>query len=376
MDKINVLQLMTDSKIGGAERVVLWTAKNLNKQRFNVSICCLAKRGPIFDEAEREGIRIFSLGLRGKLDFLKIFNLIKLLREQKIHILHTHLFHANIAGRVIGRFAGTPIIISSEHIMGLESSWRLFLNKLTSRFADKIIAVSVAVKNFLIKDAKIEYTKIEVVQNGIELSNFYNAVFEKDKTKARFNLSNSDKIIGTVARIHKQKGHEYLLAAAKKIITKYPQVKFLIVGEGPLKEKMQKLSSCMGIEKNIIFTGFFRDVPSIMSVFDIFVLPSLWEGLPITIIEAMAMKKPIIATNVSGNPELIEENVTGFLVSPRDVDSLAEAISKLLDNEQLGLKFAEAGFNVCNKFFTASRMTNEITLIYEQLIENKKLQLK
>ena len=375
MRKLNVLQLMTDSKIGGAESVVLMLAKGLDKEKFNVSVCCLTQRGPIFDEAEKEGIKIYSLEIKNRWYFFRVFKLIKLLKSENIKILHSHLFHANLLARIIGKFMNVPVIISSEHIMGMESRWRLFLNRLTSGFVDIFIAVSFAVRDFLIKQIGIKSSKIAVVQNGIEYDRFQDSNLIQEKKRIEFGFTPEDKIIGTVARIHEQKGHVYLLYAAQEVIKDFPTVKFLIVGDGPLKSAMEKLSVNLGIANNIIFTGFYKDIPGILSILDIFVLPSLWEGLPITILEAMAMKKPVIATSVSGNPEAIDDNVTGILVPPKDSGALVKAIMKLLQNDNLRTHMGNAGYDRLNRLFNAERMVDEVTRIYERLIEEKNVKV-
>jgi len=367
MTKLNVLQLTTDSKIGGAENVVLWLARGINKKIFNISICCLAPKGPLFDEANKEGIAIYSLELKYWWDLFKAFKLIKLLKDKQIHILHSHLFHANILSRIIGRLAGVPIIISTEHIMGLEAKWRLVLNKLTSKWVTRYIAVSFAVGGFLKDKVGIGQYKISVVQNGIDPKEH----LTKENMLSEFGFTNMDKIVGTVARIHKQKGHRYLLYAVKDVIRIFPDTKFLIIGDGPLKNKMEKLSFDLQISNNVIFTGFRNDVLNIMSIFDIFVLPSLWEGLPITILEAMSMKKSVVATNVSGNSEIVEDSISGILVAPGQPAQLAQAIIRLLNDETLRIKMGEAGRRKIVEHFNLDRMIGETTLIYKELIRER-----
>jgi glycosyltransferase involved in cell wall biosynthesis len=237
------------------------------------------------------------------------------------------------------------------------------------------IAVSFAVKDFLVKNLGINSSKIAVVHNGIEANSFRLCSLAKEDKKSEFGFTQSDKIIGTVARIHKQKGHAYLLAAAREVIERFPTAKFLIVGDGPLKNGMEKLSLELGISENVIFTGFYRDIPGILSVLDVFVLPSLWEGLPITILEAMSMKKAVIATRVSGNPEVIEDNVTGILVPSKDSHSLAQAIIRLVENEDARLKMGEAGYNRVSRLFSVKKMVEETAAIYERLIKEKNVEV-
>lgn len=371
--KINVLQLMTDSKIGGAERVVLQLSKGLDINRFTVSICCLAERGPIFDEAEGAGIKIYSLGIKNRWDFLKILRLVKILKKLNIHILHAHLFHANILSRIIGKISNVPIIISTEHIMGIESSLRILVNRLTSIFVTKYIVVSEAVGGFLNKNVKIRPSKISTVLNGIEYANFKISLIAQENFKEQFGITTSHEVIGTIARLHRQKGHVYLLHAIKKVVEVFPKAKFLVVGDGPLKYKLKELAHKLGIVNNVIFTGNQKDISTILSLINIFVLPSLWEGLPITILEAMAMKKPVVVTNVSGNPEVVIDNITGILVPPKEPILLAEAILRLLRDKDLSLKLGEAGYQRGKEKFGKEQMIANTAMIYDELLKEKHL---
>jgi sugar transferase (PEP-CTERM/EpsH1 system associated) len=370
MRKINILQLMTDSKIGGAEKVVLELAKRLNKDKFSVIICCLTEEGPIFNEAKKENIRIFALGIRNKFCFLRAFKLFKLLKDEKIDILQSHLFHANLLGRILGRIAGVRILISTEHIMGLESRPRIWLNKLTSFLVDRYIAISFGVADFLSAEAGISPLKITVVQNGIDLDKYAGvSLQDSDNLRASLGFGPADKVIGTVARLHKQKGHIFLLWAAKNVIRAAPDAKLLIVGDGPLRSGLENMAVNLGIKNNVIFSGFRDDIAGIMRAIDLFVLPSLWEGLPLTILEAMAAKKPVIATKVGGVAEIVEDGITGVLVKPRDPNALAGAIIKLISDNQLREKMGDAGWRNFNEHFNAERMVRETEILYEMLIK-------
>lgn len=371
MRKLKVLQLMTDSKIGGAERVVFWLAKGLDKERFDVSVCSLSPRGPIFDEIEKEKIKVFTLDIKCKWDIFHSLRLIKLIKTQKTDILQSHLFHANLLARIIGKIMGVPVIISTEHIMGLEKRSRLFINRATSLFVDKFIAISFSVGEFLTKTVGIKLSKIRVVQNGIAYQDSQYFNINKRDRREEFGFSPAEKIVGTVARMHEQKGYSYLLRAAQEVIRYYPEVKFLLVGDGPLKNKMEQLAVDLKITKNVLFKGFYKDVPAIMSIFDIFVLPSLWEGLPITILEAMVMRKPVIATKVGGVSEAVKDGLTGLLVEPCDYLSLSGAIMRLLNDEELRFKMGRAGYKNVSEYFDAKMMVEQTEKIYDTIISEK-----
>jgi glycosyltransferase involved in cell wall biosynthesis len=370
MRKINVLQLMTDSKIAGAEKIVLELAKGMDKNRFNVIVCCLSGEGPIFDEAKKNNIKIMALGIQSKFYFLRSLKLIKLLKDERIDILQTHLFHANLCGRILGRLGGVKIIISTEHIMGFESGVRILLNRMTSFLVDRYIAISFGIGEFLNKTVGISSLKITVIKNGIDLDKFISSSFQDINTLRRnLGFNPGDKVVGIVARLHKQKGHVFLLQAFKDVVQAIPNAKLLIVGNGPLKKRLGKIALDLGIGNNVIFTGFRDDIADIMLLIDLLVSPSLWEGLPVTILEAMAAKKPVVATNVGGVLEVVEDGVSGILIKPRDTNALADALIGLLGDNQLRMRMGEAGWSRLSENFNAKRMIKETEELYETLVK-------
>ena len=377
MEKINVLQVITDSKIGGAEKVALSLASNLNKGGlYSVKICCLASRGQIAEEAEKLGIIIYFLGIKNKWYFWKAFRIIKLIKDNRIKIIHSHLFHANIISRVFGRVFGVVVVISTEHTMGMEGRLRLFLNGLSSFMSDKIIAVSFAVRNFILKNTTINPDKIIVVHNGIDCS-FFNPNSALESSMCKDLSVNSDNlVVGTVTHLYKDKGIDYLLMAARGILVEFPNTVFLIVGDGPLRKEMESLSSKLGIHKNIRFVGFRSDIKSVLALMDVFVHPSKFEGFPITILEAMAMKKAVVATEVGGVAEVIQDNINGLLVRPRDPVSLAGKITFLLKNKEFSKELGEAARKRVCSMFNLGLMVDEVAGIYQEALRSKNARKK
>ena len=345
-----------------------------NKALYNVSVCCLKGRGVLSNELDEKGIKAEYLNMPkgpGFLIFLDSFRAIiklaHLMKKKKIDVVHSYLFRANILCRIAAKLAGVPVVISSMQGIEVTRSCPLFLEKLTSPLVDKFTAVSDAIRNYIIQRARIEPEKIMTIHNGIGLDEKKPGPIERKE----FGLSPGVPVVGAVGRLAKEKGHQYLLNAARIIVREYPRVQFLIVGDGPEREELVNLAFKWGLKDRITFTGYRRDVLRVLTLFDIFALATLWEGLSMVILEAMVMAKPVVTTNVVGNPELVVDGVTGFLVPPRDPESLAKRILRLLKDENLREQMGAAGRRRVEEKFTIETMVSETEKLYEELLVKK-----
>jgi len=346
-----------------------------NKARYNLSVCCLKGRGALSNELEEKGIKLEYLNMPKGPGFLilldsfrAIAKLVCLMKRQEIDIVHSYLFRANILCRIAAKLAGVPVVISS--MQGIEVTRRapLFVEKLTSPLVDKFAAVSDAIRNYIIQKAHIDPEKIVTVRNGIGLIEVKVATMERRE----FSLRPGAPIVGVVGRLAKEKGYRYLLSAAKIVMKECPEAHFLVVGDGPEREKLANLAFNLGLKDHITFTGYRRDVLRVLSLFDIFALATLWEGLSMVILEAMVMAKPVVTTNVVGNPELVVDGITGFLVPPRDPEALADRILTLLKDENLRKRMGAAGRRRVEEKFTIEKMVSETESLYEELLVKKK----
>jgi glycosyltransferase involved in cell wall biosynthesis len=242
------------------------------------------------------------------------------------------------------------------------------IDKIVIRYYDKLIAVSEDIKKQLLSYA-VPRNKIFVVHNGIDVARF--SPRKKGKLKREFKISARYKIIGTIGKLSKEKGHKYFLKAATEIKKKYSNVKFVIVGEGALKRKLKTLAKKVKIENSVIFVGFREDIPEILDDFDIFVLSSVREGIPLVLLEALAKAKPVVSFEVGGIPEVITNGETGILVQARNYKSLAENVVSLLNKPQLAKKIAKKGQERVKKDFNLEAMTDKYQEIYQQIINRK-----
>lgn len=370
-NKVNMLQLISDLDIGGTEKMLVELVAGLDKSKYQLHVCSIKPPGLIAaDIARIKHVDLLSLNTESKFNFFVFFKLFYLLKKHKINLLQSYLFFDNLLGSIIGKLAGIPIIIGGHRAVERKKiMWKTVFQRLANRFMDIIIANSYAGQTDLIKNMQVPCSKTAVIHNGKTIS-YYDQTQADYSVLAKSGINCKEAVIvGMVGRMHEQKGHEYLLKAAASI--KDERIKFVLVGDGPLMAKMKNLANQLQIEGKILFLGEIRDIRPIVSFFDIFVLPSLWEGLPGVILEAMIMQKPVVATAIDGNTELVADRRTGFLVPPKDPHALAEKIMELADNKQLRIRMGREGRKRAERYFTVDRMVQEYETVYDRLIEKK-----
>lgn len=368
--KINILYLIATLEIGGAERQLIELVKRIDKNKFNPVVCCLTRGGPLEDELKQAKVEYFILGKKFKLDFSVIFKLIFVLKQKNIHILHTWMFTSNSFGRIAGILVHTPVIIASERSIYRKNKLEFFIDYVLSHFTDKIICVSEGVKSFYHKYAGIPFNKLVTIYSGIDPN--AKADISKDIRK-ELGLEENMPVITTIGHLFPYKGIKYLLYAAVEVIRNFPSARFLVVGEGPQKEELNTLAKELGIDSYIVFMGLRRDIKEVLAITDIFVSASLIEGLPNVIMEAMLAEKPVIATRIPGNNELVIDNETGLLVPSQDAVSLAPAIVNLLKNPERGKKMGLKGRERVEKYFSINETVRGTEKLYESLVNLKNL---
>lgn len=363
-NKINILYLITAFVWGGAEEAMVRIVPRLDRNKYNVTVVALKKgSGESLFKLNKANIDTIDLRMKSKFDFSVIPKLYKLLKNKKIDILWCSLFHATILGRITGKLAKVPIVLNWEHNERFYGFHRALLNKITSSLSDVIIADSEKVASRLKNGLKIPLQKIEVILIGsLDLNNYYKVSAKENKTK---------QIIGSVGRLVEQKGYSYLVETAKIITERYPETEFIVAGDGPDKEKLEQLIIKAGLSDNFKLLGYQSDIPKTLSMVDIYVQPSLWEGLCITVIEAMASGLPVVATDVGGIPESVINDQTGFLVPPRDPKTLANKISILMENPKLRKKMGEKGRKIVEEKYSLDRTIVKIENILDKIIKKK-----
>jgi glycosyltransferase involved in cell wall biosynthesis len=239
------------------------------------------------------------------------------------------------------------------------------LDSLWIRFFDRIVAVSDEVKKDMVR-YRIPEEKIRVIDNGISLERFDNPV-ETTKMKTQLGFEEKTRVIGTVGSLVIEKGHIYLLEAARQMLQGVKDLKFLIIGDGPLRKALEEKSEALGIKEDVVFMGQREDVPELLTAMDIFVLPSIKEGLPVVLLEAMAARRPVVATRVGAIPRVIGSKDTGILVEPKDISGLRDVLEGLIEDPKRRNLLARRGFDRVSTEFSSDEMCKHYLELYKEI---------
>ncbi len=374
--KIRVLHIVTTFAQGGPGHVIDAHVKNTDYSRFEITCCSMYeppanKRIEIPGYAKAEHI---CLGMKRFIELSVLSKICRIIKERSIDIVHTHLIRADWYGRIAANRCNVPVV-STIHGQDRDFNRIDFgrmaggivaaVTRFTMRYVDHFIAVSQGVKDYLIEDEKIDGDKITVIYNGIDCDTFTAGLEGVAEFRQSLGISDEDFVVGNVAVLHPRKGLDYLIKAARKVTKVYPNTKFLLHGQGPAEKHLKKLAEDLGLKEKIIFnTNIPPSVKVVDNSMDIFVLPSVFDGLGIAVLEAAATEKPCVVTNISGLRETVENNRTGLIVKPRDSDALAEAINSLLGDEQKRHSMGKEGRRRILDKFSASKMAKEYEKIY------------
>ena len=367
---MKILQLISSRGLYGAERVAIDLCKGLKRNGYESIIGVIRNsHNPhveVADEARKNAIDTVIFPCEAQLDIRLIFRIRGYAEKNHISLMHCHGYKSNFYGLLASR-RNIPVVTTNHN--WLASHWRLRayrrFDSLLIRYFTRIIAVSGGVRKEMLKYGVPE-KKIRVIDNGIDLTRF-NETMLPAAIREEFGIKEGVTVIGTVGNLGAEKGQVYLLQAAKGIVNNVGSVKFIFVGDGPLRMYLENAASELGIRDNVIFTGFRTDIPNLLAAMDIFVLPSVIEGLPMVLLEAMAAKKAVVATRVGAISKVVNSE-NGILVEPRDVAGLQNAILSLLTSEEKRQKYASAGHDTVKTHFSSERMSSEYIDLYNELV--------
>lgn len=337
--RVSVVQVVYSLGIGGSEILGRDIAIRLKNKGYSSSVCALEHGGPLERDLRSNGIRYHIVDKRPGRGLSAMWRLYGLFREIAPDIVHTHHLYELVHSFPGARLAGAKIVHTEHEYFSLSNPKAKLLLKGLSTFCERVTTVGENVTEFLNNEVGIPRRKLMTIPNGIDRKRF-NPEIVPGK---RF-FPEDAQTIGIIARLEKAKDHCTLLHAFQKVLGECPNARLLIVGEGSEKVALQGECTRLGLQKEVGFIGLQRDIPQILAAIDIFVLSSIEEGLPISILEAMAMRKPVVATAVGNIPEVIKHNQTGLLVAPKDKDGMASAILKLLRDREFGFSM---GANAC-----------------------------
>lgn len=372
--KRGILILLDTLTPFGAETVAVNTAIGLKNLGHYNPIVCATRRGggPLEEKLKENGVEFISLQRNWVFEIHKFSQLIRIIKERNVKIMHAHMDGSNFWGSIVGKISGVPAIIA--HVHGETSNLLInlqnrMLSQLVASLADKIIAVSEFERRKLIEKWHLPGSKVMRIYNGVNGNGY--KITPNLAIRKELGLEVSCPTIGIVGGLRPEKNHKIFLLAASRIYKEFKSACFLIVGDGTKRKELVGLASKLGISKNCIFTGYRRDVPDILSIIDVVVLCSDNEGLPLTLLEYMFSSKPIVATRVGGVPEVVQDGFNGFLVSSSDHDALADKIILLLKNKDLALEMGKNGLAFVRQEFTMEAMLKNIEDLYADVLTAK-----
>ncbi len=363
--KLNLMIVTHDLCIGGLQQVVVNICRTIDREKFNTSVVCLRDIGPFAYELDHIGIKVHHILHNNKRpDYFCFIKLAKLFRQEKTEVIHTHNTQPFFDGTIAALMSSVKTIVHTDHARDFPDKKRyMFAEWLVSLFAYKMVGVSEHTAQNLIHYERISPKKILVIPNGIDAGKF-NVQIDIDSIKRSLGIIGKGPILGLGVRLTEQKGICYLLDAMPSLIKAYPQIVLLIAGEGPLENKLKDQMNCLGISDNVKFLGPRLDLPELLQVFDLYVLPSIWEGLPMVLLEAMAAGCPIVATDVGGNATAIKHRLNGSIIKPKDSVALAQEVIRVLSDRPLREKYIAESKVIFEKLFSAKTMTAAYEKLY------------
>jgi len=380
MKKIKVLHTITRLIVGGAQENTILSAQFLDKDTYDVDVLCGSQTGPegsLFEFATSRGVQpiIFKNLIREInpiKDIVHFVEMLIFLRKNHYDIIHTHSSKAGIIHRFAAKIMGVPIIIHTvhgwsfhDHMHRFKSQFYVFLEKKAAAFTDTIITVTkLDIQKGINADigSELQYRNIH---SSIEIERYKTATRDISEIKKELKLNMNSVIIGTVARLSEQKAPLDFMRLAKAICDTHDNVQFLYVGDGELRPEVEKFIQDNELQDKIILAGLRMDVPDMLAVMDIFILTSLWEGLPRVFSQSMAAKLPIVATKVDGAPEAITDGLNGFMTQPGKPLEMVQYLEKLINDKALREKMGLEGLKIAEKNFSVESMIEDIEDVYQ-----------
>lgn len=347
---VAVALVITDLDIGGAERALTALAMRLNPARWRVGVFCLGNAGPLAEVLRQAGIFCECLGVHRRNPLQAVTRLARSLRRFRPELVQSFMFHANFATRLGALWAGRPWVVSGLRVAEREKRWHLILDRLTAWLASGSVCVSQGVLKFSRDVGGLDPARLIVIPNGID-SKLFDGV--AGLARAEIDVPEDAHLALFVGRLDPQKGLTALLGAAQQVIDRRPNWHLALAGDGPSRDWV--LAQTKKFEKRVHWLGRRDDVPALLKSADVLVLPSLWEGMPNVVLEAMAASRPVIGTMVEGIEDLVVPGKTGWLVPPGDEAALTQAFLEAADSPERCLRYGAAGRDRIEREFSLER---------------------
>jgi glycosyltransferase involved in cell wall biosynthesis len=370
-----VLNLIETSGPGGAENIMLALAEHQGKLGLKPTVC-IQREGWVSSSVRQLGFDLMIKPLASSIDVTWLRNMYRYVKKNDVKLIHAHEFSMNFHGTLLSQLCRIPCITTVHGKKYYPDKFRRrFIYRYISKHSN-LVAVSHDLKQFLINEININSHRISVLPNGIDISKFEHSPSIRKQTRAELGIREDQVLIGAIGNLYPVKGHTYLLAAAALVCKEYPEAVFLIAGRGELEHELKSQAAELGIDRNLLFLGFRDDVHHLLQAMDVFAMSSLSEGLPVSILEAMASKTPVVSTDVGGIKEVIKHKETGFLVLPQSHGSLAEGLMTCLREEKLRKKIVSNAYNLVNQKHSLASMLEEYEKLYQSLGQGGKAEIK
>ncbi len=367
---MRILHLVSSGGLYGAEQVILNLARSDNTASYVGALYnAHSPHLEVIDEAKKLGVGTVVFDSRGRIDLGTVFQIRRFLREHRIDILHSHGYKSDIIGFLAVLLWRRTRWVATNHVWHpMTGKLRLYeaADAFVLRHARRVIAVSSEIKEDLIS-TNVPSSSVRVIANGIDIDRFVQPR-STDHVKAALGIARQDVVVTIVGRLSPEKGHHTFLQAAEKVCATRKHVKFLIVGDGPIADELRAESARLSLEARVIFTGFRKDMPEVYALSDVLVNASSIEGLPMTILEAMASRVAVIAARTGGIPDVIKDGRTGLLVDAGDVDTLRIRMESLIDDDGERRRLAAAAFDFVTTNHSFRRMCDTYRQVYREVI--------
>jgi len=355
--------------VGGAEEMVLNLVRHL-PARFEPAICCINQAGPIGEEIRKTGTPVAVLGLTPGLRHpWDVAGIRRYLRDTKPTIVHTFLLTASLYGRLAAILEHVPIVIGTEvNIYERKRAHHVLAERMLMAGTDRVIVSANSVRDFYVDQVHADPSKIDVVYNAVDWQSIQ-ATRSREEMRASLGLPAHAKVAGVIARLTEQKGHRYLFQAMAT--PALDDLELVVVGDGDLREALKADARTLGVAARVHFLGARRDLGDLLAAMDVFVMPSLWEGLPLSMILAMGAAMPVVATAVAGIPEIVVDRETGWLVPAGDPPALAAALAEVFANRARALKVGQAARDFVLPRFGIDGYVDSVVGLYDRLLTER-----
>ena len=368
MSRLRVLYTVNRMDVGGSQTHLVQVLRLLDRERFEPLLCCLTGKGALLDTARATGATVVSAGLGGLKSpgaLAALGRLTAFMRRERIDIVHNYLLRANVVGTLAARAARVPLVLTSKRGCHERRGLELIGARLSNRLADCVTANANAVRAFVHDNEGCPLEKMVVIPSGIDTDRF--APLPAGDYKTRLGLPPDAPVIGAVTRMRVRKGVEEFLRAVAVVRRQRPALRAVVAGEVELDDELRALVEANGLRDHLHLLGRRSDMPEVLSAFDVFTLSSHDEGMSNAILEAMAMQRPVVATDVGGTGEVVQDGRTGFLVPARDPDALAAALERVLEQPVRAREMGARGRDVVVEGFSARAMVRQMEALYLRL---------